>query len=85
MPVPFGRQDCIESFRGPGDEVDALVLEQRAVVLLRECQRCGRRVDVDASRELAFADQLQPVEPVPDALFRSSDFIRIMKYSEFWG
>jgi hypothetical protein len=49
-------------------------------VLLRECQRGGRRVHVDASREFAFADQLQPDEPVPVAFLQEFKF-----YTSFGG
>jgi hypothetical protein len=37
MLVPIRLQDRVQSLRRPGDEVDTLDLEQRAVVLLREC------------------------------------------------
>ena len=76
MPVPVRHQDRIESFRRPGDEVDALGLEQRAVVLLRQSQRRRRRVDVDAAGDLALADELQPVEPVPVKICSELDFVR---------
>ena len=65
MRVAVSRQDSIESARRPGDELKALGFEQRAVVLLGESQRRGRCADVDAARELAFAHELQSVQPIP--------------------
>ncbi|WVZ79031.1 hypothetical protein U9M48_026659 [Paspalum notatum var. saurae] len=50
---------------GPSDELDALGLEQRAVVLLGESQRRRRRGHVDATGELGLTDLLQPVDSIP--------------------
>ena len=65
MRVAISCQDSIKSFRRLGDELKTLGFEQRAVVLLGESQHRGRYANVDATRELAFTYQLEPVQPIP--------------------
>jgi hypothetical protein len=71
MRVAVSRQDSIKSLRRLSDELKTLGFEQRAVALLGESQRRGRCADVDATRELAFTYQLQPVQPIPVKILRS--------------
>jgi hypothetical protein len=70
MRVAISCQDSIKSFRRLGDELNTLGFEQRAVVLLCESQRRGRRVNADAAGELAFTYQLEPVQPIPVKFLR---------------
>jgi len=65
MGVAIRCQDSIKSFRRLGDELNALGSEQRAVVLLGKNQRRSCCADANATRELAFTYQLEPVQPIP--------------------
>lgn len=74
MRVAISCQDSVKSFRRLGDELKALGFEQQAVLLLGESQRRGCRGNCDATRELAFTYQLEPVQPIPVKLLEANNY-----------